>query len=180
MCKWRYKICRCYIISFKEKNQHFSVFPLCSPISSFPSFLLGPSLSHHVALSSFLALPRCVAEFRAQAYEMIDHIIPSGSARPAELSLKPGRKTTLVSTGQNCAGQSSQWPLLSTVMNYSSWSMSLQVHAFILQRFALTMCLAILALRTLQRTKQTSVPSHRSSHVTIHFHNLLGSGSFYK
>lgn len=150
------------------------------PYFSFPSFLLSPSFSHRVALSSVLALLRCVVEFRAQAYEMIDHIIPSGSARPAELCLKPGRKTTLVSTGQNCAGQSSQWPLLSTIMNYSSWSMSLQVHGFILQIFACTMCLAVLALRTLQRTKQTSVLSHRSSHVTIHFHNLLGNGSFYK
>ena len=64
------KICRCYIINFKEKNKHFGVFPLCKPVSSFLAFLLGPSFNHHAALPVFLsfwALLRCVTEFRAQA-----------------------------------------------------------------------------------------------------------------
>ena len=49
------KICRCYIINFKEKNKHFGIFPLCKPISSFLAFLLGPSFSHHAALPVFLS-----------------------------------------------------------------------------------------------------------------------------
>ena len=64
---------------------------------------------------------------------MIDHIRPSGSACPAELSLKPGHKTAVVTMGQNCIDDHSHWHLLNTVMNYGGWSMSLHMHAFILQ-----------------------------------------------
>ena len=90
---------------------------------------------------------------------MIDHIRPSGSACPAELSLKPGHKTTVVSMGQNCIDHNSHWHLLNTIMNYGVWSMSLQVHAFVLQIFSFTLYPAFLAVRILQRTKQTNIPS---------------------
>lgn len=109
LCKWRYKICRCYIRSLQKEKQMFQciftlrscffflTLPLSFCVSSWPSSLPFFTFGHAEVCDGV----------QSGAQGMADHIRPSGSACPAELSLKPDCKTTLVSVEQHYTGQSS-------------------------------------------------------------------------
>lgn len=161
------KICRCYIISLQKKTNvsmcFYFIILFAFPCPSCVLLLLFVLLSSFLSccsLPSLLRVGLAQERLRAERSSGNDRS-PSGTAHPAESRWKPDSKSAVVSTEQHETGQSSQWPSLNSYESQRQVSM-LKNSCIHLANvcFVPTCGLAVPALRILERTEQTSGPSH--------------------